>query len=166
MCDYFAVVFKEFKSFAVRGNLVDMAIGITVGAAFGTIAKSLVSDVIMPPISLMLAGVKLHNLFVVLKAGDPGGPYNTLAEATKAGAVTINYGVFIDNLLAFLVVAFAVFLLVRTYERARQKAPPEPPKVSEKECPFCVSKVPIKATRCPFCTSELPTAEVVATPAG
>ncbi|MEZ4384117.1 MAG: large conductance mechanosensitive channel protein MscL [Nannocystaceae bacterium] len=159
-------MFKEFKSFAVRGNLVDMAIGITVGAAFGTIAKSLVSDVVMPPISLMLAGVKLHNLFVVLKPGDPGGPYSTLADATKAGAVTINYGVFIDNLLAFLVVAFAVFLLVRAYERMRQKEPPEPPKASEKECPFCASKVPLRASRCPFCTSELPTTPPVATPAG
>ncbi|MEZ4450475.1 MAG: large conductance mechanosensitive channel protein MscL [Nannocystaceae bacterium] len=146
---------KEFKAFAIRGNLVDMAIGITVGAAFGTIAKSLVTDILMPPIGLALGGVKFADLFVVLKPGTTPGPYATLADASAAGAVTVNYGVFLDNIVAFMVVAFAVFLLVRMIERMRHKEPPPPPTVNEKECPMCVSKIPIKARRCPFCTSEL-----------
>lgn len=146
---------KEFKAFAIRGNLVDMAIGITVGAAFGTIAKSLVTDLLMPPLGLALGGVKFADLFIILKPGTTPGPYTTLADATAAGAVTINYGVFLDNVVAFLVVAFAVFLLVRMIERLRHQEPPPPPTVNEKECPMCVSKIPLKARRCPFCTSEL-----------
>ena len=146
---------KDFKAFAIRGNLVDMAVGITVGAAFGTIAKSLVTDLLMPPVGLALGGVKFADLFVVLKDGATAGPYATLADAAAAGAVTINYGVFLDNVVAFLVVAFAVFLLVRMVERMRREEPPPPPTVNEKECPFCVSKVPLKATRCAYCTSEL-----------
>lgn len=146
---------KEFKAFAIRGNLVDMAVGITVGAAFGTIAKSFVTDILMPPVGLALGGVKFADLFIVLKQGATPGPYTTLADAAKDGAVTLNYGVFIDNVVAFLIVAFAVFLLVRSIERMRHKEPPPPPTASEKECPECISKIPLKARRCPQCTSQL-----------
>jgi len=148
-------MFKEFKDFAMRGNVVDMAVGIIIGGAFGTIAKSLVSDVLMPPIGLLLGGVDFANLFVVLSAGTTPGPYVALADAQAAGAVTINYGVFLNNVVSFLIVAFAVFLLIRginTLQREEEAAPPKP---TEKECPYCVSKIPIAAKRCAHCTSEL-----------
>ncbi len=148
-------MFKEFKEFAMRGNVVDMAVGIIIGGAFGTIVKSLVSDVIMPPIGLLLGNVSFSNLFVALRAGDIPGPYATPAAASEAGAVTLNYGLFIDNIISFLIVAFAVFLLVRainTLKRQEEVAPPPPDK---KDCPYCYSTVAIKATRCPNCTSQL-----------
>lgn len=144
---------KEFKEFAVRGNVVDMAVGVVVGAAFGTIAKSLVEDVLMPPIGLLLGGVDFGNLFVVLKHGATNpGPYPKLADAKAAGAVTINYGVFINSIIAFLIVAFVVFLLVRAINRLKRE-PPVPS--TTKECVYCASIIPIKALRCPHCTSEL-----------
>ena len=147
---------KEFKDFAVKGNVVDMAVGIIIGAAFGTIVKSLVADVIMPPIGLLLGNVDFTNLFVVLKEGATAGPFATLADAQAAGAVTLNYGVFINTIISFLIVAFAIFILVKNInklKRQAEEAPPPPP--STKECPHCFSTVPIKATRCPNCTSNL-----------
>lgn len=149
---------KEFKEFAVRGNVVDMAVGIIIGAAFGSIVKSLVDDIIMPPIGWVLGNVDFTNLYVVLKQGiATAGPYASLADAKKAGAVTLNYGVFINALVSFIIVAFAVFLLVRAINRLRQKldAAPETPAVVTKECPYCRSAIPQAATRCPHCTSEL-----------
>lgn len=146
---------KEFREFAVKGNVVDMAVGIIIGAAFGTIVKSLVSDVIMPPIGLLLGNVDFSNLFVVIKQGVPPGPYAALADATGAGAVTINYGMFINTIISFLIVAFAVFILVRNINRLKRKEEAPAPAPTTKDCPYCYSAVPIKATRCPHCTSEL-----------
>ena len=148
-------MFKEFKEFAVRGNVMDMAVGIIIGGAFGTIAKSLVADVIMPPIGLLLGGVDFSDLFVVLSQGSPAGPYATLADAQAAGAVTINYGVFVNSVVSFLIVAFAVFLLVRSFNRLRREEEAPPAEPTTKECGHCCSTIPIKATRCPHCTSEL-----------
>ena len=151
-------MFKEFKEFAMRGNVVDMAVGIIIGAAFGSIVKSLVADVIMPPIGLLLGNVDFSNLFAVIKQGSVAGTFATVAEAQKAGAVTINYGMFINTVISFLIVAFAVFLLVRGLNsmKRQEEAPAEEP--TTKECPHCFSEIPIKATRCGFCTSELPAA--------
>ena len=145
---------KEFKEFAMRGNVVDMAVGIIIGAAFGTIVKSLVSDVIMPPIGLLLGDIDFSNLFIILKEGATAGPYPSLADAQKAGAVTINYGLFVNTIISFLIVAFTVFLLVRSINKLKhqEEAPPPPP--ATKECSYCFSTIPIKATRCPNCTSE------------
>ena len=146
---------KEFKEFAMRGNVVDMAVGIIIGAAFGTIVKSLVADIIMPPIGLLLGNVDFSNLFIVLKQGSTAGPFATIAEAQKAGAVTINYGIFANTVISFLIVAFAVFLLIRAINKLQreEEAPPEEP--TTKDCPHCLSTIPIKATRCGHCTSEL-----------
>lgn len=147
---------KEFKEFAMRGNVVDMAVGIIVGAAFGTIVKSLVDDVIMPPIGLMLGRVDFANLFLVLKEGAAAAPYASLADAKKAGAVTVNYGVFVNDVIGFLIVAFVVFLLVRSVNRLKREEPAAVTPVAEtKECPYCLSAIPLKATRCPHCTSGL-----------
>lgn len=147
---------REFREFALRGNVVDMAVGIIIGAAFGTIITSLVADIIMPPIGLALGGVDFSNVFVVLKDGAKApGPYASLAAAKAAGAVTINFGVFINTLISFLIVAFAVFLLVRSINRLSRQKEAAPAAPTTKECPYCVSAVPIKATRCPHCTSEL-----------
>jgi large conductance mechanosensitive channel len=148
---------KEFKEFAVKGNVVDMAVGIVIGAAFGTIIKSLVADVIMPPIGLLLGDVDFANLFVILKDGAEGvGAYATIAEAHAAGAVTINYGLFINTIISFLIVAFAIFFLIKNInkmKKAEEVAPePEP---TTKDCPYCYSAVSISATRCPNCTSNL-----------
>jgi len=145
---------KEFKEFAMRGNVVDMAVGIIIGAAFGAIVKSLVDDVIMPPIGLLLGNVDFSNLYAVLKEGvDTAAPYTSLAEAKKAGAVTLNYGVFINAVVSFTIVAFAVFLLVRTINRLREQEVAAPP--ATKDCPYCLSAIPMAATRCPHCTSQL-----------
>jgi large conductance mechanosensitive channel len=146
---------KEFKEFAVKGNVVDMAVGIIIGAAFGTIVKSLVADVIMPPIGLALGNVDFANLFVVLKQGAPAGPYASLADAQAAGAVSINYGTFINTIISFVIIAFAVFLLIRNINKMKREAEEPPAEPTTKECPFCFSVIPIKATRCGFCTSEL-----------
>lgn len=150
---------KEFKEFAMRGNVVDMAVGIIIGAAFGTIVKSLVSDVIMPPIGLALGNVDFSNLFIILKHGlEMAGPYASLADAQAAGAVTLNYGTFINTIISFLIVAFAVFMLIRSINRLKRKEEAPPPEPTTKECPHCFSTIPIKANRCPMCTSELKTA--------
>jgi large conductance mechanosensitive channel len=144
---------KEFREFAMRGNVVDLAVGIIIGGAFGTIVKSLVDDVIMPPIGLALGNVDFSDLFVMLKDGTKAAPpYSTLAEAQAAGAVTINYGLFVNSVITFLLIAFAVFLLVRAINRLQ---PPPAPVVNTKECPYCRMPIPIGATRCPDCTSEL-----------
>ena len=147
---------KEFKEFAMRGNVIDMAVGIIIGAAFGTIVTSLVADILMPPVGLLLGNIDFGNLFIVLKEGAKvAGPYASLAAAKAAGAVTINYGFFINTVISFLIVAFAVFLLVRNINRLKRQegAPPAVP--TTKECPYCISTIPIKATRCSHCTSEL-----------
>ncbi|MGD9140802.1 MAG: large conductance mechanosensitive channel protein MscL [bacterium] len=146
---------KEFKEFAVKGNVVDMAVGIIIGAAFGTIVKSLVADVIMPPIGLALGNVDFANLFAVLKQGAPAGPYASLADAQAAGAVSINYGTFINTIISFVIIAFAVFLLIRNINKLKREAEEPPAEPTTKECPFCFSTIPIKATRCGFCTSDL-----------
>jgi large conductance mechanosensitive channel len=148
-------MFKEFKEFAMRGNVVDMAVGIVIGAAFGTIVKSFVSDVLMPPIGLLLGGVDFSNLFAVVREGDPMGPYAALADAQAAGAVTVNYGLFINTVISFLIVAFAVFLVIKSInsmQRQEEEAPAEP---TTKECPYCMTEIAIAAKRCPNCTSEL-----------
>ena len=148
---------KEFKEFAMRGNVVDMAVGIIIGASFGSIVKSLVDDVIMPPIGLILGNVDFSNLYWVMQDGlAAAAPYASLAEAKKAGAVTLNYGLFINSVVSFLIVAFAVFMLVRTINRLRQQeeaAAPAAP--TTKTCPRCFSEISVQATRCPHCTSDL-----------
>jgi large conductance mechanosensitive channel len=147
---------REFREFAVRGNVVDMAVGIIIGAAFGTIVKSLVDDVIMPPIGLLLGGVSFQDMFLVLRAGEAAGPpYATLADAQAAGAVTVNYGMFINTIVSFLIVAFAVFMLIRGINRLRRTEPAAPPAPTEKACVFCAMPIPIQAKRCPHCTSSL-----------
>jgi len=147
---------KEFKEFVLRGNVVDMAVGIIIGAAFGAIVTSLVNDIIMPPIGLLLGGVNFADFFILLKVGSPAGPYASLADAQAAGAVTINYGVFINVVISFLIIAFVVFLLIRSINRMRRQEEAPPAEPTTKECPFCLSTIPIKATRCAHCTSELP----------
>jgi large conductance mechanosensitive channel len=146
---------KEFKEFAIRGNVIDMAVGIIIGAAFGTIVNSLVQDVIMPPIGLLLGNVDFSNIFAVIKEGKVAGPYASVAAAKSAGAVTINFGVFVNTIISFILIAFAVFLLVRTINRMRREEEAPPPVPTTKECTYCFSNIPIKATRCPNCTSEL-----------
>jgi large conductance mechanosensitive channel len=143
---------KEFKEFAMRGNVVDMAVGIIIGAAFGTIIASLVSEVLMPPIGLLLGNVDFSNLFLVLKEGKTAGPYATVAAAKAAGAVTLNYGLFVNTVVNFLIVAFAIFFLIRGMNALKKKEAVQP---TTKECPHCLSTIPIKATRCGHCTSEL-----------
>lgn len=146
---------KEFKEFIMRGNIVDMAVGIIIGIAFGAIVSSLVKDIIMPPIGLLLGDVDFANLFGVIKEGDPTSPYASLADAQAAGAVTINYGLFIIYVITFLIVALVMFLMIRQINRMR-RAPEAVP--TTKECPYCLSTIPINATRCGHCTSELKTA--------
>lgn len=146
---------SEFKKFAMRGNVVDMAVGIIIGGAFGTIVKSLVADVLMPPIGLLLGNVDFSQLLLVLKQGDPAGPYATVAAATEAGAVTLNYGLFINAVVSFLIVAFAVFLLIQQMNRLKAEEPAPAAEPTTKECPHCATEIPIKAQRCPHCTSQL-----------
>jgi large conductance mechanosensitive channel len=137
---------KEFREFAARGNVIDLAVGVIIGAAFGKVVSSLVTDVIMPPVGMALGRVDFSNLFVALN----GATFASLDEAKKAGAPTLNYGVFLNSCLEFLIVAFAVFLLVKQVNRLKG-----PVSVNTRDCPFCLSKVPLKATRCPACTSEV-----------
>ena len=144
-------MFKEFKEFAMRGNVVDLAIGIIIGGAFGKIVSSFVSDILMPPIGLLLGKVDFSNLFI----GLSDKTYATLQEAKAAGAATINYGLFFNTVLDFLIVAFAVFLLVKQINRLKREEQPAPVAPTVKDCPFCLSSIPLKATRCPQCTSEL-----------
>lgn len=150
---------KEFKEFAVKGNVVDMAVGIIIGGAFGTVVKSFVDDVMMPPLGMAVGNIDFQDIMVVLKQGATPGPYETLAAAKEAGAVTLNLGMFINAAVSFTIVAFAVFLLVKginRLKRAEEAAPPPPP--NSKDCPFCASAIPIAAKRCPLCTSQLETA--------
>ncbi|MHB8705410.1 MAG: large-conductance mechanosensitive channel protein MscL [Coriobacteriia bacterium] len=143
---------KEFREFAIKGNAVDLAVGVIIGAAFGAVVTSLVKDVIMPPIGTLLGGADFAQLFWILKEGTTAGPYETVQAAADAGAVTLNYGVFINTLLDFLIVAFAVFMLVKFINRLRKKKEAE---VTTKECPFCLTEVPLAAVKCPACTSQL-----------
>jgi large conductance mechanosensitive channel len=146
---------KEFREFAVKGNVVDMAVGIIIGAAFGTIVKSLVDDVLMPPIGLLLGNVDFSNLFIVLKQGATAGPYLTLADANAAGAVILKYGTFINTVISFLIVSFSVFILIKNINRLKREKPAPEAAPTTKECPYCLSVIPIKATRCAHCTQEL-----------
>lgn len=143
---------REFKEFALKGSVMDMAIGIIIGAAFSPIVKSLVDDIIMPPIGLLLGGVDFSDLFAVVREGTPRSPYATLEAAAEAGAVTVNYGVFVNTILTFLIVAFAIFLMVKMINRWRAEQPAES---TTKECPHCLSTIPLNAGRCAFCTVEL-----------
>jgi large conductance mechanosensitive channel len=142
-------VFKEFKEFAMKGNVMDMAIGIIIGAAFGAIVTSLVKDVVMPPIGMLLGHVDFSGLFLNLS----GTPYATLADAQKASAPTINYGLFLNTVINFLIVALVMFMIVKQLNRFNKPAPAAAP--TTKDCPFCQTAIPLKATRCPNCTSEL-----------
>ena len=148
-------MFKEFREFALRGSVLDMAVGIIIGVAFGAIVSSLVADVIMPPLGLLLGKVDFGNLYVILTPGQTPGPYASLAAAQQAGAVTLNYGAFINKIISFLIVAFSLFLIIRSMNRMKRKAEPPAPAPTTKDCPFCATAVPLKAVRCPHCTSEL-----------
>jgi len=143
---------KEFRDFAARGNVIDLAVGVIIGAAFGKVVASLVADLIMPPIGMALGRVNFSNLFVSVN----GVSYPSLEAAKQAGAPTINYGIFLNTMIEFLIVAFAVFLLVKQINRLKKPAPAVVPET--RDCPFCVSKIPIKATRCPFCTAQVQSA--------
>ena len=147
---------NDFKTFIMRGNVVDMAVGIIIGAAFGPIIGSLVKDVIMPPIGLALGKVDFSNLFVVLRGGTVPPPYASVADAASRGAVSVNYGLFVNTIINFLIVALAVFLLIRVVNKARaqvETAPAAAP--ATKACPYCLSTIPIKAVKCAFCTTDL-----------
>jgi large conductance mechanosensitive channel len=147
-------MWNDFKAFVMRGNVLDLAVGVIIGAAFGTVVKSLVDDVIMPPIGLAIGGVDFSNLFVVLKEGATNpAPYASLADAKAAGAVTLNYGAFINTIITFLIVALAVFMLVRMVSKLHKQPAPPPP--DTKSCPQCATSIPIAAKRCPNCTSQL-----------
>jgi large conductance mechanosensitive channel len=141
---------KEFREFASRGNVIDLAVGVIIGAAFGKIVTSFVSDIIMPPIGLAIGRVDFKSLFIALD----GQHYASLADAQKAGAATINYGVFMNTVVEFLIVAIVIFLLVQQINRLKPPAP-APPAEDARDCPFCISRIPTRATRCPHCTSEL-----------
>jgi large conductance mechanosensitive channel len=152
-------MFKEFKEFAMRGNVVDMAVGIDIGAAFGTIIKSLVDDVLMPPIGLLLGNVDFSNLIITLREGVKAlGPYASLAAAKQAGAVTLNLGIFINTIISFIIVAFSVFLVIKGINRMKREQEAPAAASTTKECAFCFTPIPIQATRCPHCTSQLQTA--------
>lgn len=147
-------MWSDFKAFIMRGNVLDLAVGVIIGASFGTVVKSMVDDVIMPPIGLAIGGVDFSNLFVVLKEGaTAAAPYASLAEAKAAGAVTMNYGAFINTIITFLIVALAVFMLVRIVTKLHKQPAPPPP--DTKSCPQCATAIPLAAKRCPNCTSQL-----------
>jgi large conductance mechanosensitive channel len=147
---------KEFREFAVRGNVVDMAVGIIIGGAFGTVVKSFVDDVMMPPLGILVGDVDFQDMIFVLREGSTPGPYETLAAAREAGAVSLNAGLFLNAVVSFAIVAFAVFLLVKSINRLKRDEEAAPaPAPTTKDCPFCASSIPLKATRCPFCTSEV-----------
>jgi large conductance mechanosensitive channel len=146
---------KEFKEFILRGNVMDMAVGIIIGAAFGGIVKSLVDDVIMPPVGLLLGHVDFSNMFAVLKQGATPGPYASVAAAKAAGATTLNFGVFVNTIINFIIVGFAIFLMVKGVNRLRRPKPAPAAAPTTKDCPHCFTSIPINALRCPNCTSEL-----------
>jgi large conductance mechanosensitive channel len=155
-------MWKSFKEFIMRGSVVDLAVGIIIGSAFTAVVSSLVNDVLMPPVGLLLGSVDFAHLFAVLKAGEPGGPYQTLTAAQDAGAVTINYGLFINHIISFLIVGFATFLIVRGVNKLyldKQRETEAPAEATTKSCPYCKQTIPIEAVRCPFCTSQLGAAE-------
>jgi large conductance mechanosensitive channel len=151
-------MFQEFRKFAARGNVMDMAVGLILGVAFGAIVKSFVDDVLMPPLGLLTGGMDFADQYVLLRAGDPAGPYASLEQAKAAGAVTVNYGLLINSIVSFLLVAFAVFLVVRAVNRMRREEPEAAP--DTKSCPFCKTDIPLAAVRCPHCTSQLAPAGV------
>ena len=148
---------KEFKEFALRGNVMDMAVGIIIGASFGTIVNSLVKDILMPPIGWLLGGVDFSNNYFTIKAGTPGGPYASLLDAQTAGAVTVNFGLFINAIISFLIVTLAMFLLIRSINRLQvdDEGADLEDIPTTKDCPYCFSSIPIKASRCAHCTSQL-----------
>ena len=148
-------MFKEFREFAMRGNVIDLAVGVVIGAAFGSIVKSLVDDIIMPPIGLLIGKVNFADLFITLKAGTTPGPYATVAAAKAAGAVTMNVGQFINSVVSFVLIAFSVFLLVKVVNRLYQKKDAAAPAPATRDCPFCGPAIPLAATRCPHCTSQV-----------
>lgn len=150
-----AKLFKEFREFAVKGSVVDMAVGIIIGGAFTLIVQSLVKDIMNPLIGLLVGGIDFSNLFVVLSEGTTSGPYPTLAAAQASGAVTLNLGLFINAVVSFTIVAFVVFMLIRTINRLKREEVEAPKSPVEKPCPYCFMTVPIKATRCGHCTSAL-----------
>ncbi len=150
-------MWKDFREFILRGNVIDLAVGIIIGAAFGGVVKSLVEDIIMPPIGLLLGKVDFSNLFINLS----GTPYASLADAKAAGAATINYGVFINTVISFVIVAFAVFLLVRAVQRLRRREEAPAAAPTTRPCPYCLTAIPIGATRCPACTSDVAAAPAV-----
>jgi large conductance mechanosensitive channel len=142
---------KEFKEFTMRGNVIDLAVGVIIGGAFGKIVSSLVNDIIMPPIGMLLHGVSFSDLFLSLN----GVTYASLADAQAAGAPTLNYGLFINNVLDFIIVAIVIFLMIRTINRAKKQPAPVAKDPTDKDCPYCFTRIPIQATRCPHCTSQL-----------
>lgn len=147
---------KEFKEFAVRGNVIDMAVGIIIGAAFTSVVQSLVKDLLMPPLGLLTSEIDFANAFLVLKEGTPPAPYATLQSAQEAGAIVLRYGSFVNAVISFTIVAFTVFLLVRYINKLKSpKRPPEPVSPKIKKCAYCFSDIPVEASRCPHCTSEL-----------
>ena len=148
-------MFKEFREFILRGNVIDLAVGVIIGGMFNRVIQSLVNDILMPPIGLLLGRVDFANLFLLLKGGDPAGPYATLADAQAAGAVAISYGVFINAVISLIITGFAVFLVVRGINRMRRQKEAPPAEPTTKTCPHCQTTIPIKATRCPNCTSQL-----------
>lgn len=146
-------MFKEFREFAVKGNAIDLAVGVVIGAAFGAIVNSLVNDMIMPIASLATNRIDFQNLFFVLGEGKVPGPYATLAAAKAAGATTLNYGMFVNAIVSFLIIAFSVFLMVRAINRLRRK--PAEPTPTTHPCPYCMTEIPNAASRCPACTSDV-----------
>ena len=146
-------MFAEFKKFILRGNALDLAVGVLIGAAFGSIVTSLVNDLIMPPIGLLLGSVDFRDLFLVLKEGATPAPYLSMAAAKEAGAVTWNYGAFVNTVVQFLIIGFAIFMLVRGVNRVQRTA--EPPPATTRSCPFCTSHIARAATRCPYCTATM-----------
>lgn len=146
---------KDFREFVMRGNVVDLAVAFILGAAFATIIRSLVDDIIMPPIGLLFGGVDPQNLFSVLKDGTTPGPYATLADAQAVAALTINYGRFVNSIVTFIIVAFVLFLIVRSMVNAQRQKEAAPDVATTKPCPYCVSDIAIGATRCSACTAEL-----------
>lgn len=146
---------KEFREFALKGNVIDLAVGIIIGSAFTNIVNSLVNDIIMPPVGWLLGGVEFADFYLLIKHGTPSGPYPTLADAQAAGAVTVNYGLFINTAVSFLIVAFVMFLLIRGINRLKRQKKEQAPEPTTKTCPFCQTEIPKGATRCPHCTSDL-----------
>ena len=147
-------MWQEFKKFAIKGNAIDMAVGIIIGAAFGTIVSSLVGDIIMPPIGLVLGNIDFKNLFIVIKHGPLPGDYPTIETAQQLGAITVNYGRFVNNIVSFLIVSFSVFMFIKLISSLKKAEEPVPAPPT-KECPYCATKISVKAIKCPSCTSDL-----------